>query len=59
MNRIVETFQEYLEKEGKEENYIMNLTSAVSPDLQLKKVISVWKTAVLINKTYARSYSQE
>ncbi|EMP27441.1 hypothetical protein UY3_15462 [Chelonia mydas] len=55
---IVETFQEYLEKEGKEENYIMNLTSAVSPDLQLKKVISVWKTAVLINKTYARSYSQ-
>ncbi|CAM4686184.1 unnamed protein product [Lepidochelys kempii] len=56
---IVETFQEYLEKEGKEEDYIMNLTSAVSPDLQLKKVISVWKTAVLINKTYARSYSQE
>ncbi|CAM4568998.1 unnamed protein product [Lepidochelys olivacea] len=56
---IVETFQEYLEKEGKEENYIMNLTSAVSPDLQLKKVISVWKTAVLINKTYTRSYSQE
>ncbi|XP_065259536.1 E3 ubiquitin-protein ligase rnf213-alpha-like [Emys orbicularis] len=55
---IVETFQEYLEKEGKEENYIVNLTSAVSPDLQLKNVISVWKTAVLINKTYARSYIQ-
>ncbi|KAH1171819.1 hypothetical protein KIL84_007437, partial [Mauremys mutica] len=55
---MVETFQAYLEKEGKE-NYIENLTSTVSPDLQLKNIISVWKTAVLINKTYARSYIQE
>ncbi|KAG6921939.1 ring finger protein 213 [Chelydra serpentina] len=56
---IVETFKKYLEKEGKEEIYTENLTSAVSPDLQLKKVISVWKTAVLISKTYTRSYIQE
>ncbi|XP_030418159.1 E3 ubiquitin-protein ligase RNF213-like isoform X2 [Gopherus evgoodei] len=56
---IVETFQEYLENEKKEENYIVNLTSAVSRDLQLKNVISVWKTAVLINKTYARCSVQE
>ncbi|XP_044870401.1 E3 ubiquitin-protein ligase RNF213-like [Mauremys mutica] len=56
---IVETFQAYLEKEGKEEIYIENLTSAVSQDLCLKNVISVWKTAVLINKTYALSYIQE
>ncbi|XP_043373130.1 E3 ubiquitin-protein ligase rnf213-alpha-like isoform X4 [Dermochelys coriacea] len=56
---IVETFQEYLKKEEKEDNYIMNLTNTVSPDLQLKNIISVWKSAVLINKTYAHSYSQE
>ncbi|KAM7163185.1 E3 ubiquitin-protein ligase rnf213-alpha-like isoform 1-T1 [Macrochelys suwanniensis] len=56
---IVETFKAYLEKEGKEENYIVNLTSAVSSDLLLNNVISVWKTAVLISKTYARPYIQE
>ncbi|KAH1171530.1 hypothetical protein KIL84_007148, partial [Mauremys mutica] len=56
---IVETFKEYLEKEGKEEIYIKNLTSAVSLNLQLTNVISVWKTAVLINKTYACSYIHE
>ncbi|XP_067411298.1 E3 ubiquitin-protein ligase rnf213-alpha-like isoform X2 [Emydura macquarii macquarii] len=46
---IMETFKEYLA--GKEEIYIENLTSTVNPDLQLKNVISVWKTAVLISKS--------
>ncbi|XP_074854696.1 E3 ubiquitin-protein ligase rnf213-alpha-like [Carettochelys insculpta] len=52
---MVETFKEYLENEGKEEIDIETLTSTVSQDIQLKNVISVWKTAVLISKTFARS----
>ncbi|XP_075784969.1 E3 ubiquitin-protein ligase rnf213-alpha-like isoform X2 [Pelodiscus sinensis] len=55
---IVETFKEYLENEGKE-IHIEKLTSAESQDLTLENVISVWKTAVLISKTFAHSYVQE
>nr|XP_008175612.2 E3 ubiquitin-protein ligase RNF213-like [Chrysemys picta bellii] len=52
------TFKEYLEAEGKEENYIVNLISAVNTDLQLKNIISVWKTAVL-SKSYTHTYIKE
>ncbi|KYO18317.1 hypothetical protein Y1Q_0012798 [Alligator mississippiensis] len=56
---IVEIFRTYLEEEEKEDMYIENLIGSLSPHLQMKKVISVWKTAVQTSKLYSSSYKQE
>ncbi|XP_014379404.2 E3 ubiquitin-protein ligase RNF213-like [Alligator sinensis] len=56
---IVEIFRAYLEQEEKEDMYIENLIGSLSPHLQMKKVISVWKTAVQTSKLYGSSYKQE
>ncbi|KYO41916.1 E3 ubiquitin-protein ligase RNF213 [Alligator mississippiensis] len=56
---IVETFEGYLQQEGKEDQYIENLTRTLSQDLQMKHVISVWKTAVQTSKLYGSGYNRE
>ncbi|XP_019386047.1 PREDICTED: E3 ubiquitin-protein ligase RNF213-like [Crocodylus porosus] len=56
---IVEIFKAYLEEEEKEDNYIEKLISTLSPHLQMKKVISVWKTAVQTSKLYGCNYKHE
>ncbi|KAM9245412.1 E3 ubiquitin-protein ligase rnf213-alpha-like [Leptosomus discolor] len=55
---LKETFRLFLE-DRQDEAYIANLTDTLSPDLLLKNVVSIWKTAVRTSKLHSPTYIQE
>ncbi|PKU43384.1 hypothetical protein llap_6310 [Limosa lapponica baueri] len=55
---LKETFRTFLE--GRQDDAsTANLTGSLSPDLLLKNVVSVWKTAVRTSKFHSPTYIQE
>ncbi|XP_074996114.1 E3 ubiquitin-protein ligase rnf213-alpha-like isoform X2 [Calonectris borealis] len=56
--RLQETFRSFLE-DRQDDDSIANLTGTLSPDLLLKDVVSIWKTAVRTSKHHSPTYSQE
>ncbi|XP_074672203.1 E3 ubiquitin-protein ligase rnf213-alpha-like isoform X1 [Strix aluco] len=52
---LQETFRSFLE-DRQDDASIANLTSTLSPDLLLKDVVSVWKTAVRTSKFHSPTY---
>ncbi|XP_029898687.1 E3 ubiquitin-protein ligase rnf213-alpha-like isoform X1 [Aquila chrysaetos chrysaetos] len=55
---LKETFRSFLE-DRQDDAAIANLTGTLSPDLLLKDVVSIWKTAVRISKLHSPTYIQE
>ncbi|XP_032847063.2 E3 ubiquitin-protein ligase rnf213-alpha-like [Tyto alba] len=55
---LQETFRSFLE-DRQDDASIANLTGNLTPDLLLKDVVSVWKTAVRISKLHSPTYIQE
>lgn len=57
-HRLKETFRSFLE-DRQDDASIANLTGTLSPDLLLKNVVSIWKTAVRASKLHSPTYIQE
>ncbi|XP_074426105.1 E3 ubiquitin-protein ligase rnf213-alpha-like isoform X2 [Larus michahellis] len=55
---LKETFISFLE-DRQDDASIANLTGTLSPDLLLRDVVSVWKTAVRTSKLHSPTYIQE
>ncbi|XP_014821245.1 PREDICTED: E3 ubiquitin-protein ligase RNF213-like [Calidris pugnax] len=55
---LKDTFRTFLE-DRQDDACIANLTGTLSPDLLLKDVVSVWKTAVRTSKLHSPTYVQE
>ncbi|XP_056183966.1 E3 ubiquitin-protein ligase rnf213-alpha-like isoform X3 [Falco biarmicus] len=55
---LKETFRLFLE-DRQDDDSIANLTGTLSPNLLLKDVVSVWKTAVRTSKLHSSIYIQE
>ncbi|KAM6211439.1 E3 ubiquitin-protein ligase rnf213-alpha-like [Sarcoramphus papa] len=55
---LKETFRSFLE-DRQDDACIANLTGTLSPDLLLKDVVSIWKTAVRTSKVHSPTYIQE
>ncbi|XP_065501150.1 E3 ubiquitin-protein ligase rnf213-alpha-like [Caloenas nicobarica] len=56
--RLQETFRSFLE-DRQDHASIANLTGSLSPDLLLKNVVSIWKTAVRASKLHSPTYIHE
>ncbi|KAM6093566.1 E3 ubiquitin-protein ligase rnf213-alpha-like [Chlamydotis macqueenii] len=55
---LKETFRSFLE-DRQDDASIANLTDTLSPDLLLKDVVSIWKTAVRTSKLHSPTYTQK
>lgn len=51
-HRLKETFEDFL-GDRQDDASIVNLTGCLSPDLLLKNVISIWKTALRTSKLFS------